>query len=146
MLRFHLLLKTPDAVLLDIQAHSIHLRTSDGEMTIFAQYENTIMDLDVCIAEVVDENGLITKVIINGGILYVNDDTIIVSTTKGQIVAKNENIVEVTQVMNSENDLILNEVKQALELGGYFTPEMKLSTLLAEERIAKYELLKEIKG
>ncbi len=143
---FHLTIRTPDSSLLEVDAESLLVRATDGDITILADHEDTIVTLDVCLAEVVDEKSEKIIVLINGGIMQIKQNEVSVNAVEGEVIdTKEKNVSGKQSHLIERNKLVLDEVKEALEQGGYYKPEIELSTLLAEERAAKYELLKEIK-
>ena len=47
-------------------------------------------------------------------------------------------------MLEAKNNNIEDEIAKALQAGGYYEPDMSTVYLLAEERLVKYELLKEL--
>ena len=145
---FQIKILEPEATLFSGNITQATLPTINGLEAYLANHWDSTVALDVGIVTIILESGEISKYAINGGIATFANNTLTLNTIDAELIQgrKNDGSLFVKSFQAKE-DHIEQEIQNALEQGGVFTPDMTLSALLAEERLAKMQFLNEmIKG
>jgi F-type H+-transporting ATPase subunit epsilon len=145
---FYLQLQTPDKIVFDEKVVGVTSTAYDGVMTVLGDHQNIVTRLEVCVVKIDFEDGKSKQVAINGGTMSFRDNTLLISTIEAQEIdssVKDTKAVEMfPKSMSIKNEDIQKQVDDALKLGGYYQPDQSTTSLLAEERLAKMEMLREL--
>jgi F0F1-type ATP synthase epsilon subunit len=146
MPNFRLQINTPDELVFDNEVESISLVTSQGQMTYLAQHWDSIAQLEVGTVEI--KFGNQTEVYaINGGVATFKDNEMVISTIESQkILGRKPDLTLFPKSIALKKAKIQEDIQKALEEGGEYTQQEleQTSSLLAEERLAKVQILNEI--
>lgn len=138
-------IQTPEKIVLEQQIDQALVNTSAGQMTILADHIPVTVDMEIGQILGITQGQKPLRIIINGGTMNFDNNILHILTVDAQII---ENKIKDTTLfpamLEAKNNNIEKEISKALQAGGYYEPDMSTIYLLAEERLVKYELLKEL--
>jgi len=138
-------IQTPEKIVLEQQIDQALVNTAAGQMTILADHIPVTIDMEIGQILGISHGQKPLRVIVNGGTLNFENNILHILTVDAQII---ENKIKDTTLfpamLEAKNNNIEEEISKALQAGGYYEPDMSTIYLLAEERLVKYELLKEL--
>ena len=146
MSNFLLQINTPDSNLFDGQVNSVILNTTSGQTTYLDDHWDSVVQLEVAMIEITDDNSEIHKYAINGGVATFGDNKLTVSTIEGvEIIGRKPDLQAFPKSLDLKQAQVQSEINKALESAGFFEENKdNLSALVAEERLAKVQVLNEI--
>ncbi len=145
MSKFLLKIQTPEGITLQQDVDQVLISTGAGQMTILADHVAVTVDLEIGLMVAITQGEKPTRIVINGGTLSFENNILHILTVDAQIIEnKIKDATIFPAMIEAKNNKIEQEIQKALEAGGYYTPDMSTVFLLAEERLSKYELLKEL--
>ena len=146
MSKFLIKIETPLGVVLEQEVDQALVNTGAGQMTLLADHIPVTVDMEIGqITTFVTGAHKPTRIVVNGGTLSFENNVLHILTVDAQVI---ENKIKDTTLfpamIEAKNNKIDEEIEKALQAGGYYTPDLSTVYLLDEERLSKYELLKEL--
>ena len=145
---FKLIINSPDDTIYTGQIQEATLTTQNGMQSYLSNHWDSVAELEVGVIYVYPVIGQRDpiKVAVNGGFATFQDNILTISTTEAEILnGRKPNLKLFPASVSAKESGIQDEITQALKLGGvYIEDKSAIATLLAEERMAKVQLLNEV--
>ncbi len=146
MATFHLQINTPDENLFEGQAKTVTLNTSQGQNAYLADHWDSVDNLEVGVVDIITVEDELIRLAINGGIATFQNNHLIVSTIEGeQLKGRKPDLTLFPKSVAAKDKLVQAEIAQAIEQSGVYEENKEaINSLLAEERLAKVQVLNEV--
>ncbi|GAB4148156.1 MAG: hypothetical protein OHK0017_10680 [Patescibacteria group bacterium] len=143
---FQLKIYTPDELIFDGVVEEVQVPAQDGLMTILSNHMALTSQLDIGLVRIrIEGDRRLNLVAINGGTFTFRDNLLSISTVDALLIDRREKDSEIfPRAIQAKNSQIEQQIEEALKAGGYYEPDQTVASLLAEERIAKFEILKDL--
>ena len=145
---FHIIINSPDDTIYAGQVQEATLTTKSGLQSYLSNHWDSVAELEVGVIYIYPVTGQRDpiKVAVNGGFATFQDNTLTISTTEAEILnGRKPNLKLFPASISAKESGIEDEITQALKLGGVYAEDKSaIATLLAEERMAKVQLLNDI--
>ena len=140
---FKLKIFTPDELLFEAESTQLIAQAVDGLVTILPEHMPFVTHLDVGIVTVfIPQEKKPLRFAVNGGTMSFRDGELRLSTIEALEIGRKEKDSLFAMALEAKNSAVESEIEAALKAGGYYVSDTTTTYLLAEERLAKYELLK----
>jgi len=144
-IKFILRIQTPGQIVFESEVEQALVSTGAGQITVLANHIPITSDMEIGIVTCFTAGLKPVKILVNGGVLNFEDNVLHILSVDAQIVDKKIKDSEFFPAMvEAKNNKIQEEIEKALQAGGYYQPDLSTVYLLAEERQAKYALLREL--
>jgi F0F1-type ATP synthase epsilon subunit len=139
-------INTPDASLYSGETSQVTLPTTSGQQAFLANHWDSIVQLEVGIIELLDSENTRTRFAINGGVATFKNNTLIINTIEGEAIrGRKPDLKAFPNTLKLKAAEVQEKINQALKEAGIFDENKEyINSLMAEERIAKVQLLNEI--
>jgi F0F1-type ATP synthase epsilon subunit len=146
MSTFHLQINTPDESLFDGQAKTATLVTSQGQNAYLADHWDSVDNLEVGVLDIITAEDEVIRLAINGGIATFQNNTLTVSTIEGEpLKGRKPDLTLFPKSIAARDKQVQEEIAQALQQSGVYEESKEaINSLLAEERLAKVQVLNEV--
>ena len=145
MLAFQFKLQTPDQIIFEGDSVQVTTTAFDGLLTFLADHESLVTRLEVSLLTITFEHEKVKNFVINGGLASFKNNILLINTIEAQeIDRKAPDLKLFPKAIEAKNQEVQKQIEEALKLGGYYQPDLLTTSLLAEERLAKLELLREV--
>jgi F0F1-type ATP synthase epsilon subunit len=147
---FQFLLTSPDEIFVDQIVSQVVVCTVDGEMSYLVNHWDSIVEVDIGLIKVyMEANAKPVIFAVDGGIASFKNNTLTVNTIEAdKIEGRKPDYKLFPATIKAKESTINEQITEALKNGGVYDENKgALSALLAEERLAKVQILQEmIKG
>jgi F0F1-type ATP synthase epsilon subunit len=147
---FQFLLTSPDEVFVDQKVSQVVVCSADGEMSYLVNHWDSIIEVDIGLIKVyLEPNSKPVVYAVDGGVASFNNNVLTINTIEAdKIEGRKPDYKLFPATMKAKESTINDQITEALKNGGVYDENKgALSALLAEERLAKVQILQEmIKG
>jgi F0F1-type ATP synthase epsilon subunit len=142
---FNVIISTPTIDFKQEQISRVQIQTESGVIEILPEHSQIISELEVSYLDLFDKDNNLIEYFINGGSMVFQNNTLLITSADSILINKEDNPMWLNNLKDKRTKL-QNQINQALSYNSYNqkTDDLSFDYLIAEERLAKIELMRSL--